>query len=300
MSALHAHSTARDVDASPDGHRPQDAVQYRDLSRSASTIESRGGWRRRRIWRRGLRVAVPIALLVFWEVGSVSGFISSKFLDSPATVASAFGNLVSTGQLQSALAVSLRRAGIGLAFGLAIGVSFGLITGLSRLGEELFDSSLQMFRMIPFLAVIPLLILWFGLGETAKEILIAVACIYPSYINTYAGVRSIDPKLIEASRVFGLRGPRLIRTVVLPNAMPGILIGLRYAMGVSILALIAAEEINANSGLGYLAETAQNAFRNDIIIVLVLVYAVLGLLIDFFVRLLERVLLPWRPSVVGS
>lgn len=272
----------------------------RDLGADSLQVKGRSRVGRLVGGRRALRVALPVAVLAFWEIASTSGLISTKILDSPATVVSAFGHLISTDQLQSALTVSLRRAAIGFVIGLAVGTGCGLVTGLSRLGEEILDSSMQMFRMIPFLAVIPLLILWFGIGETAKVVLIAFACVFPAYINTYAAVRSIDPKMIEAARVFGLRGWGLTKTVILPNAMPGILVGVRFSMGVSILALIAAEQINANSGLGYLVENAQAAFRNDIIIALVLVYALLGLLIDLFVRILERLLLPWRATVVSS
>jgi sulfonate transport system permease protein len=277
--------------------RPGVAAGFRDLSRSEEVRRTRSP-RGRVHARRLLRLAVPLLLLATWEVTSVSGFLSPRTLDSPATVVSAFGHLISTGQLQAALGSSLQRSAVGLIVGFTAGTSFGLITGLSRLGEELLDSSMQMFRMIPFLAVIPLLITWFGIGELAKDVLIAFACVFPAYINTYAAVRSIDPKLLEASRVFGLKGWRLMRTVILPNSMPGVLIGLRFSMGVSILALIAAEQINANSGLGYLVSVAQEAFRNDIIVALILIYAVLGLLIDLFVRVLERILLPWRGSVV--
>lgn len=284
------------------------AIEMRDLSRRptlAKAGETKARLRpahraRLRQASKALRIALPVALLVFWEVGCEAGLISPRILDSPATVVTAFQHLISTHQLQDALSISLRRAGVGLAFGLLIGLSFGLISGLSRLGEKLFDSSMQMFRMIPFLAVIPLVVVWFGIGETAKVVLITFACVFPVYINTYAAVRSIDPKLIEAARVFGLRGWGLTRTVIIPNAMPGILVGVRFSMGVSVLALIAAEQINADSGLGYLVSNAQDAFRNDIIIALVLVYAVLGLLIDLFIRIFERVLLPWRASLVAS
>ena len=275
------------------------AGAMRDLSRTQTTSARARRARGRVRPRRLLRIAVPLFGLALWEITSATGFLSPRTLDSPATVVSAFSQLISTGQLQAALGSSLQRSAIGLAGGFTVGTLFGLITGLSRLGEELLDSSMQMFRMVPFLAIVPLLITWFGIGELAKDLLIAFACVFPAYINTYAAVRSIDPRLLEAARVFGLRGWRLVRTVVLPNSMPGVLVGLRFSMGVSILALIAAEQINANSGLGYLVSVAEEAFRNDIIVALILVYALLGLLIDLFVRVLERVLLPWRASMVG-
>jgi sulfonate transport system permease protein len=278
---------------------PREAMSgLRDLSRTGEVRRLRSR-RETRHLRKLLRIALPVVLLAAWEITSATGFLSPRTLDSPTTVVSAFNHLIATGQLQAALGSSLERSAIGLAIGFTTGTLLGLVTGLSRLGEELLDSSMQMFRMVPFLAVIPLLITWFGIGELAKDILIAFACVFPAYINTYAAVRSIDPKLLEAARTFGLKGRRLVRTVILPNSMPGVLIGLRFSMGVSILALIAAEQINANSGLGYLVAVAEEAFRNDIIVALILIYAVLGLLIDLFVRVLERVLLPWRGSVVS-
>lgn len=272
----------------------------RDLSRSAPAPGDRRGGSPLRGLRRALRLAVPVVVLAAWAVGSETGLIPARILDSPPTVVDALGHLISTHQLQDALSISLRRAGVGLALGLAVGLVFGLTTGLSRLGEELLDATMQMVRMIPFLAITPLVVVWFGIGETAKTVLIAFACTFPIYLNTFAAVRAIDPKLIEAARVFGVRGFALTRRVIIPNAMPGILVGLRYSMGVSILALIAAEQINADSGLGYLVGNAQDAFRNDIILALLLVYTVLGLLIDLFVRILERVLLPWRATVVSA
>ncbi|MGD0198526.1 MAG: ABC transporter permease subunit [Solirubrobacteraceae bacterium] len=272
-------------------------AEFQDLSRSAARRDVSLPYLRRR-GRGLLRIVLPLALLVVWEIGSATKVISEETLPSPATVVAQFHQLIATGQLQAALGISLRRAALGLLFGFAVGAGFGLLNGASRLGEEIFDSTMQMFRMIPFLAIIPLLIVWFGIGETAKVVLIAFACVFPAYINTYAAVRSIDPKLIEAARVFGLRGRKLARTVILPNALPGVLVGLRYSMGVSILALIAAEEINANSGLGYLVSVAQTALNNNVIVALVIVYGVLGLLIDAIVRVLEAVLLPWRPSGV--
>ncbi|SNQ49834.1 Binding-protein-dependent transport systems inner membrane component [Frankia canadensis] len=285
---------ASDVPASED---PASGV--RDLSRVAPPPGRPRTRVRPRVLRRALRVLVPLLVLAAWAAGSATGLIPAKILDSPPTVVDAFGHLISTHQLQDALSISLRRAGVGLAFGLAVGLVFGLTTGLSRLGEELLDSSMQMVRMVPFLAVTPLIVVWFGIGETAKIALIAFACVFPIYLNTYAAVRAIDPKLIEAARVFGLRGLALTRRLIIPNAMPGILVGLRFSMGVSILALIAAEQINADSGLGYLVANAQEAFRNDLILALLFVYTVLGLFIDLFVRLLERTLLPWRATVVG-
>jgi sulfonate transport system permease protein len=209
-------------------------------------------------------------------------------------------DLLVSGDLQTALAVSLLRAGTGLLWGISIGLTIGIVAGLSRLGDQLFDSSLQMIRTIPFIALIPLFIVWFGIDDAPKIILVAIACIFPVYLNTYAGVRNVDPKLLEVGRTFGLSRSAIILQIILPNALPGILVGIRYAMGTSLLALVAAEQINAASGLGFLIMNASNEIRTDIVIVGVLIYAALGLSVDFLVRIAETVLLPWRVTVIGK
>jgi sulfonate transport system permease protein len=154
-----------------------------------------------------------------------------------------------------------------------------------------------MLRTVPFLALVPLFIVWFGIGEAPKLILIALATLFPMYLNTYAGVRNVDRKVIEASRSFGLSGTRLVREVVLPLALPQIFTGLRYALGVSVLVLIAAEQINASAGLGFLLNGAQLYQQVDVILICIGIYAVLGLGADILVRALERVFLPWRAGV---
>jgi len=207
---------------------------------------------------------------------------------------------VRNGDLQTALAVSLGRAATGLAWGVSIGLGIGVISGLSRLGDQIFDSSLQMIRTIPFIALIPLFIVWFGIGDEPKIILVAMACIFPVYLNTFAGVRGVDRKLLELGRTFGVSRTGMIFRIILPNALPSVLVGIRYAMGTSLLALVAAEQINASSGLGYLIMNASNQIRTDIVIVGVLIYAVLGLSVDFIVRSAEALLLPWRVTVIGK
>jgi sulfonate transport system permease protein len=195
--------------------------------------------------------------------------------------------------------VSLSRAAVGGGLGVILGLVLGVSAGLFRLGEELFDALLQMLRTVPFLALVPLFIVWFGIDETPKLILIALATTFPMYLNTYAGVRNVDRKVIEAAKTFGLTGPRLIREVVLPLALPSILTGLRFALGVSVLVLIAAEQINASAGLGYLLNTAQLYQQVDVILVCIAIYAALGLGADLIVRMLERLLMPWRAGVAA-
>ncbi|MGD0981927.1 MAG: ABC transporter permease, partial [Solirubrobacteraceae bacterium] len=177
--------------------------------------------------------------------------------------------------------------------------ALALASGLSRVGERLIDPVMHMFRTMPVLALLPLFILWFGIGEKAKVFLIAWAVIFPIYINTYAGVRSVDPRLVEAGRVLGLRRGGLIRHVILPGALPQFLTGLRLAMGLSWLVLVAAEEINATSGLGYLLINAENLLQTNVIFTGLLVYSLLGVASDVIVRLIERWALAWRSSFVN-
>ena len=243
-----------------------------------------------------LRVAGPIALLVAWWAASASGALSPAVLASPQQVASAAWQLWRSGQLQSAVGVSVLRAATGLVFGVSAGLVLGVITGFSRLGEELLDSPLQLLRALPFLSLVPLFMVWFGIGEEARVVLIAVATSFPMYVSTAGGVRAVDPRLVEAMRTFGLSRWALVREVVLPAAMPSLLSGLRLSMTLSVIALIAAEEINTTNGIGFLMAQAQTYSRTDILTVCVLLYGLLGLCVDLIVRGAERLLMPWRPA----
>ena len=242
-----------------------------------------------------LRVAGPLVLVGAWWTASAAGALNPAVLSSPEQVAKSAWQLWQSGQLQSAIGVSLYRAAAGLAIGVATGLVLGVITGFWRLGEELLDSPLQILRALPFLSLVPLFMVWFGIGDEARIILIAVATTFPMYVSTAGGVRAVDPKLVEAMRSFGLRGWALVREVVLPGALPSLLSGFRLSMTLSVIALIAAEEINTTSGIGYLMNQAETFSRTDILTVCVLLYGLLGLGADLISRGTERVLMPWRP-----
>lgn len=241
-----------------------------------------------------LRALAPVLVLVIWNVLSVSGIISQRLFPSPLTVLEAFWDLVVTGQLKSALAASLARGVTGLVIGVTLGIAAGTLAGLTRIGDELLDSSFQIVRAIPFIAVVPLFVLWFGIDEEPKIILIALACIFPAYVNTYSGVRHVDPKLVESARLFGLRGSRLVTQIVLPSALPPILVGIRYSMSTALLALIVAEQLNSQNGIGTIILTANSALRIDIMVAGILIYAALGVLIDIGMRIVERRSMPWK------
>ncbi|WP_244828978.1 ABC transporter permease [Caballeronia sp. TF1N1] len=244
---------------------------------------------------RSLRVGVPIAIVVLWQLVSSLQLIAPETLPPPTVILAALKELVADGELQSAIGVSLARAATGLAIGGGIGLIAGLFAGLWRVGEEVVDAPLQMLRTIPFIALIPLFITWFGIGEGAKIAVILAATIFPMYLNTYAGVRGVDPKLLEAATVFGLSSRQVALRIILPTALPSILVGLRYASAVALLALVVAEQINAQNGIGYILVNANQNQRADIIIAGILVYAALGILTDLIMRGLEHVALPWRP-----
>ncbi len=246
------------------------------------------------------KLAGPVLLVALWQLASVTGVLPSEVLAAPSTVIGSATELARTGELQTAIAVSLQRVIAGLAIGGGIGIVLAVIAGLTRLGEDLVDAPMQMMRTVPNVALIPLLIIWLGIGEAPKIALITLATAFPLYINVYAGIRGVDQTLVEAARTLGMGRAALVRHVILPGALPNALVGFRYALGVAWLALVFGEQINATAGIGYLMATAREFFQTDVIVVCLVVYALLGLAVDFIVRILERSLLSWRPSFTGT
>ncbi|QHA85824.1 aliphatic sulfonate ABC transporter permease SsuC [Serratia rhizosphaerae] len=239
---------------------------------------------------------LPIALLVFWQIAVEAGWLSSRILPAPSAVATAFWTLTQNGELWQHLTISSWRALIGFGIGGSLGLLLGMISGLSRWGERLLDSSVQMLRNIPHLALIPLVILWFGIDESAKIFLVALGTLFPIYLNTYHGIKNIDRGLLEMARSYGLSGFRLFTQVVLPGALPSIMVGVRFALGLMWLTLIVAETISANSGIGYLAMNAREFLQTDIVVVAIVLYALLGKLADVSAQWLERLWLRWHPA----
>ena len=262
--------------------------------------DSRGEPARHVVTRRGLlRLISPVALLLLWQGESALRIVSQQKLPPPSEVWSTAVSLITTnspayGTLQDAMLVSLERVAIGFGVGATVGILLALVTGLSQFGEYAADPPMQMLRTLPLFGLIPVFIVWFGIGELPKVLLIAIAATIPLYLNTFAGIRSVDAKLVEVGHVQQLRRTELIRHVVLPGALPQMFTGLRLSLGASWLALVVAEQINANAGLGYMINQAEQFNRNDVIFVCLLVYCILGLLTDALVRLLERRSLSWR------
>lgn len=255
--------------------------------------------RRTRVPRWLRRTTGPVLLLALWQLLSATGVLASDVLASPGRIAQVASDLVADGSLASAMTISLQRVAAGLLLGTLVGTGLALVSGLFRIGEDLVDAPVQMLRTVPFVGLIPLFIIWFGIGEAPKVAIITLGVTFPLYLNVYAGIRGVDTQLIEAGESLGLSRWGLVRHVVLPGALPGALTGLRYSLGIAWLALVFAEQVNADSGIGFLMVQARDFLRTDVIVVCLIVYAFLGLLADFIVRSLERLLLQWRPTFTG-
>jgi sulfonate transport system permease protein len=249
-----------------------------------------------RVPYRAISWAVPILLLGVWELMSRAGMISTTVLPAPSSVAVTAWHLTETGELPHHLWESLKRAAVGLALGGSAGLVLGTLTGFSRLFEALIDRSVQIVRAIPFLAILPLVMVWFGVGESGRYFLVALGTFFPIYLNTVLGIRQIDPKLLEMGRVIGLPKLRLVTTIVLPGALPSILLGLRLALTNAWLALVIAETVGAPAGIGFMATNAREFLQTDVIVLVIILYALIGLSTDLIARALERRLLAWHPN----
>jgi len=240
--------------------------------------------------------ALPVGIIAVWEALSLAGVIPARVLPAPTAVVAAALHTTISGELPRNIWVSFWRAMVGLAIGGGIGFALGLANGLSRRSERIFDSTLQMVRNVPHLALIPLVILWFGIDEAAKVFLVTIGVFFPIYINTQHGIRSVDPQLVEMGRTYGMSPSTLFWRVILPGALPSIFVGLRYALGIMWLTLIVAETIAASSGIGYMAMQAREFLLVDVVVMSILIYALLGKLADSVARLLEHWCLSWHPS----
>lgn len=247
-------------------------------------------------WRAALPWVLPLGIVIAWEIASSSGWLSTRVLPEPWAVVTAFWTLAASGELWHHVAVSSARALAGLAIGGGLGLVLGLLTGTFRVAETLLDTTFQMVRNIPALALIPLVILWFGIDESAKLFLVAVGVFFPIYLNTFHGIRSVDKGLIEMARSYGLSGWQLYRHVILPGALPSVLVGLRFSLGLMWVLLIVAETISAQAGIGYLTMNAREFLQTDIVLVGILLYALLGKLADVLAKGLERWWLRWHPG----
>ena len=246
--------------------------------------------------RRVLPWIVPVLILLGWQLASSRGWLATRVLPAPSAVAQAFWTLAGTGEMWRHVAVSTWRALSGFALGGGLALLLGLLTGSSRTLETLLDSTLQMVRNVPPLALIPLVILWFGIDESAKLFLVSLGVFFPIYLNTFHGIRAVDKGLIEMARSYGLSGWPLYRQVILPGALPSILVGVRFSLGLMWVVLIVAETISAQAGIGYMTMNAREFLQTDVVLVGILLYALLGKLADLLAKGMERWWLRWHPG----
>jgi sulfonate transport system permease protein len=241
-------------------------------------------------------LGIPILLVLVWQILVQFHFISSRLLPTPTDVVLAGIRLAKSGELFYHISISTKRALIGFCVGGSVAFILGLLNGIIPLAETLLDTSIQMLRNIPHLSMIPLVILWFGVGEEGKIFLVALGVLFPIYINTFHGIRTVDPGLIEMGKVYGLNSWSLFWHIILPSAMPSVLVGVRYALGVMWLTLIVAETIAFDSGIGYMAMNAREFLQTDVVVLSILLYAVLGKLADVLAGFLEHKWLSWHPG----
>jgi sulfonate transport system permease protein len=265
----------------------------REVFGPVSTPRGRFAVLRRLRWPLGI-YTTPVAVLIVWEALALAGLLKPTYAPAPSAIATAAVRLWQDGVLGPDLAISLRRAAIGLALGLVAGIVIGTAAGLARTGEYLFNGIVSVFNTIPILAVLPVMIVWFGIDELPKVLIVAFGAFVPMYLNLFAAIRGIDQRLIEMARTTGASRRRVLTRVIGPGALPGFLVGLRFSLAYSILGLVAAETVNADAGLGFLITQGQTYLQTDKVFVGLVIYSILGLAADQFVRLLEKVLLRWR------
>jgi sulfonate transport system permease protein len=297
-----SRETRRASPAEPAGPASGGAVPLAGVTGGGPTARNRGkGWRRSG-W---LRLISPIIVLILWQTLTTTGVISQQKLPSLTTLWSTAIHLITTnsptyGTLQHAMLISLERVAIGFVIGGGLAVILATMAGLSRFGENAIDPIMQALRTLPLFGLIPVFIVWFGIGESPKITLVALAAAVPLYLNTFSGIRGVDPKLFELGQVLGLKRGEMIRDIILPGALPTILVGLRQSLGTAWLALVVAEQINANAGLGFIINQGEQFLQQNIIFVALIVYLILGLLTDYIVRLIERRALSWRRGILDS
>ena len=263
---------------------------------NAEAVRKKPG-RKRYGWMKGL--LLPAVIIAIWQVIGGLGVVSATVLPTPVTIVLTFKELILSGELFGHLQISIYRAALGFLLGAGLGLMIGILAGFSKRTELYLDPSLQMLRTVPHLAVTPLFILWFGFDEVSKILLIALGAFFPVYINTFNGIRGVDAKLFEVARVLEFKWHQQISNVILPAALPNILLGIRLSLGIAWLGLVVAELMGSSSGVGYMIMDARQFSQTNKVFAGIIIFAVVGKLTDSFVRLLERKLLKWRNSYEG-
>ncbi|KXY03384.1 ABC transporter permease [Bacillus paranthracis] len=245
-------------------------------------------------------ITIPIIILIIWQLAGVFGLVSKTVLPTPLDIFLAFQELIKTGELFSHLSISVFRAAAGFFIGGSLGIILGTIVGFSTRSEQYLDPSVQMLRTVPHLAVAPLFVLWFGFGETSKVLLIADGAFFPLYVNAFLGIRGVDSKLFDVARVLEFSKRKLITKLILPAALPNLLLGARLSLGVAWVSLVVAELMGSTEGIGYMIMDARQFSNTDIVFVGIIIFAFVGKFSDSLVRLLEVKFLRWRDNFKGE
>ncbi|MED3393634.1 ABC transporter permease [Bacillus wiedmannii] len=245
-------------------------------------------------------ITIPIIVLIIWQLAGVFDLVSKTVLPTPLDIFLAFQELIKTGELFGHLSISVFRAAAGFFIGGSLGIILGTIVGFSTRSEQYLDSSVQMLRTVPHLAVAPLFVLWFGFGETSKVLLIADGAFFPLYVNAFLGIRGVDSKLFDVARVLEFSKRKLITKLILPAALPNLLLGARLSLGVAWVSLVVAELMGSTEGIGYMIMDARQFSNTDIVFVGIIIFAFVGKFSDSLVRLLEVKFLRWRDNFKGE
>jgi sulfonate transport system permease protein len=253
-----------------------------------------------RLARPGLGLVLPVGLALFWEIAVHLGLSNGRLVPPPSVIFNTFADLARTGELQEHAAATLWRVGWGFLFGVAAGTIVGAIAGYSALVYRLVDPTLQGLRAVPSIAWVPLFILWFGIFEASKIILIAVGVFFPVYLGVMGAVLSVDRKIVEVGRAFRLSGFAMIRRILLPAVLPAYVLSLRAGLGLGWMFVLAAEFLGASSGLGFLLIDGQQLGKPAQIVAAIVAFAILGKLSDWLIVLLSAPFLRWEDVVVRS
>ncbi|PEY51658.1 ABC transporter permease [Bacillus cereus] len=245
-------------------------------------------------------ITIPVIILIIWQLAGVFGLVSKTVLPTPLDIFLAFQELIKTGELFGHLSISVFRAAAGFFIGGGLGIILGTIVGFSTRSEQYLDPSVQMLRTVPHLAVAPLFVLWFGFGETSKVLLIADGAFFPLYVNAFLGIRGVDSKLFDVARVLEFSKRKLITKLILPAALPNLLLGARLSLGVAWVSLVVAELMGSTEGIGYMIMDARQFSNTDIVFVGIIIFALVGKFSDSLVRLLEVKFLRWRDNFKGE
>ncbi|WP_242260007.1 MULTISPECIES: ABC transporter permease [unclassified Bacillus cereus group] len=245
-------------------------------------------------------ITIPVIILIIWQLAGVFGLVFKTVLPTPLDIFLAFQELIKTGELFGHLSISVFRAAAGFFIGGGLGIILGTIVGFSTRSEQYLDPSVQMLRTVPHLAVAPLFVLWFGFGETSKVLLIADGAFFPLYVNAFLGIRGVDSKLFDVARVLEFSKRKLITKLILPSALPNLLLGARLSLGVAWVSLVVAELMGSTEGIGYMIMDARQFSNTDIVFVGIIIFAFVGKFSDSLVRLLEAKFLRWRDNFKGE